>query len=273
MPQILTGIGILCLLYFLVLMAKRVDFCIVWLMAAVFFTAVGGYGIYRAGHPRGFQIPTAILTAVGILAAVFLAVFVFVEARIVTQMLEKPQPDLDYVIVLGAQVKGKQPSLALRRRLEAARKYLEENPRTLAVLSGGQGDGEDITEARCMYEYLTENGIEEGRLLLEEASTTTEENLSFSAEIIAAHAAEAEEKSAAPALDEAENKWDPALGKAQRTGILSNNFHVYRASLLAKKMGYEHISTIAAPSDWRLQAHYLVREFFALIKEKITGNI
>ena len=154
--------------------------------------------------------------------------------------------EVPVVIVLGAQVKGTRPSRALERRLKKAEAFLKEHPDTLAVLSGGQGDGEDITEAQCMYDWLTEHGIASRRLILEERSTSTEENLKFSAAF---------------------------LDKTAPVGILTSNFHVYRALRLAKKQGYAKPCGIPAKSDARYQVHYLVREFFALVKEKIKGNI
>lgn len=257
MGNILLAAGILCLLYFIILLIKRVDFCLIWLPAGIFFLLLGGYMRYCVSHPDGWRLPGGIQTVLGVLLVLGLAVFLAVEGMVVNAMLKKPRTELDYIIVLGAQVKGSVPSLALTKRLEAAVEYLEENPQTAAVLSGGQGDGEDITEARCMYEYLTQHGITADRLLLEERSTSTMENLRFSAEEISK-----EEELALP---------EEVYGK--NIGLLSNNFHVYRASLLAEKMGYRSVDTIAAHSDWRLQVHYLIREFFALVKEKISGNI
>ncbi len=257
MHNVMIILGILCFAYFAILWIKRVDFCVIWLLAAVFFAAVGGYLLYCGKYPDGYRLPVALTIAFGVLTAAGLALFLIAEGLILRTMLEKPQKDLDYIIVLGAQVRGTAPSRALLRRLEKAEKYLKENPETLAVLSGGQGDGEDITEAQCMYDYLTAHGIEKERLIKEDRSTSTQENLNFSAavmgEYFAAHS--------------------PDSVKEMRVGILSNNFHVYRAKLLAEKEGYTNISGIPAASDWRLQIHYLVREFFALMKEKIVGNI
>ena len=88
--------------------------------------------------------------------------------------------NLDYIIVLGAHVDGTRMTLALLERARRALLYLEENPATRAVLSGGKGDGENISEAEAMYRYLTSYGIDGNRLILEEESTSTKENLEFS---------------------------------------------------------------------------------------------
>ena len=88
--------------------------------------------------------------------------------------------NLDYIIVLGAHVDGTRMTLALLERARRALLYLEENPGTKAVLSGGKGDGENISEAEAMYRYLTGHGINGDRLMREEESTSTKENLEFS---------------------------------------------------------------------------------------------
>ena len=169
------------------------------------------------------------------------------EGLIVSGMFQKGEPGLDYIIVLGCQVKGERPSKALAERLDTARIYMEENPDTKAILSGGQGSGEDITEAECMRRYLEDSGIDSARLLIEDESTTTVENLKFSQKFVNAG--------------------------VNTVGIVTNNFHVYRSVRIARKAGYVNVCGIAAPSRSVLQLHYLVREFFALTKELIQKNI
>ena len=82
----------------------------------------------------------------------------------------RKQPDVEYIIVLGAHVNGTRLTLALLERTRRALQYMEDHPETKAVLSGGRGEGELITEARAMYHYLTEHGIAPERLFLEERS-------------------------------------------------------------------------------------------------------
>ena len=105
-----------------------------------------------------------------------------------------------------------------------------------------------------MYRYLTGRGIDGARLILEDRSTSTAENLTFSARKIAEY-------------------FGKSGGMSQKTGLLSNNFHVYRARLLAEKMGYTDVYSIPAASDWRLQVHYLVREFCDLQREGDRKNL
>lgn len=156
-----------------------------------------------------------------------------------------PNPEADYLIVLGCQVNGTVPSLMLRQRLDAAVKYLNTYPDAVAIVSGGQGPGEDITEAECMYTYLTAAGIESHRILLEKESTSTMENLLFSMEF---------------------------LGPDDAVAIVSNEFHLYRAGQMADKLGLE-ASLIPADTELPiLLASYSLREIFAVWKFHLLGG-
>ena len=124
--------------------------------------------------------------------------------------------------------------------------------KVLAVVAG-----EEITEAECMYQYLAEHGIPKERLLKEDCSTTTRENLLYSAGVLAD--------------SRQEENTDTVLGS--RIGLVSNNFHIYRALLLAEKAGYRQVYGVPAASDWKLQIHYMVREYFAVLKARIRRDI
>ncbi len=136
----------------------------------------------------------------------------------------KSEGDSDVVIVLGTGVNGTVPSGALSARLRTALEYSEENPDALFILSGGQGDGEDISEARCMYDWLTERGVDEDRLYMEDKSTRTVENIEYSKELM-------------------EREEIPQDGGVM---IISEGYHLFRARLIAKENGFEDISTRAA---------------------------
>ena len=147
-------------------------------------------------------------------------------------------PEADYVIVLGAGVNGTVPSLSLTDRLTAALIYLNTYPEARAVLSGGQGPREDITEAACMYAWLTERSVSPERLILEEVATTTEENLRFSLEHIRAEG-----------------------GNTERVAILSSEYHLYRAKALAREAGIpDPVGVAARTSLPLLRLNYFLRE-------------
>lgn len=248
MAVFLAAAGGLCLAYYIVIICfagVTADFAWIWVLAAIVLGAGSGAVRFEKRHPGFFPI----WLRYGVLAVVLagLVLFCVLCFHVIGEMSAKGGKDLDYVVVLGAQVKGKTPSRALKKRLEAVLNYASENERTILVLSGGQGPGEEITEAECMRQWLSERGIAQERLVLESRSASTRENLQFSDE-------------------------QTGCGE-KRTGILSNNFHVYRALRLARKLGYTQCEGIAAPSDPVMQVHYVVREVFALVKEKLRGNI
>ena len=150
----------------------------------------------------------------------------------------------DAVLVLGAGVNGETPSLSLQSRIDAAADYLLAHPGIPAVLSGGQGPGEDITEAEAMYRGLTARGVEAERLFLEDRSASTAENFAFSKAV----------------LEEAGVDLTGA-----RVAVVSNGFHLFRACLLAEAAGLDAVG-VAARLPWWLDINYYLREPFALVK-------
>lgn len=175
-------------------------------------------------------------TVLVIILAVMLALFTALEIPVVRASRGDRDNDADYLIVLGAGVRGTVPSLSLSDRLEAALRYLNEHPKATAIVSGGQGKGEDITEAQCMAEWLMEHGIPEERILREERAVNTEENLRFSVLL---------------AGERAENA---------RFAVVSSGYHLYRTKMLARLAGLE-VKTVSAPSSRPImQLNYYIRE-------------
>ena len=153
---------------------------------------------------------------------------------------------VDAVIVLGAGVNGETPSAALWSRIRAAEDYLEIHPDVPVVLSGGQGAGEAISEAEAMRRALwKEDGAENARLLVEERSTNTAENFRFSKALL-------EERG----LD---------TGTAT-IAVVTNDFHCFRAHMIAQKQGLRTIDVPAELPWWWLTANYYLREAFAVVK-------
>ena len=152
----------------------------------------------------------------------------------------------DAVVVLGAGVNGTQPSLSLYTRLTVALDYLEENPDVPVVLTGGRGYGEEITEAQCMYDWLTARGVDPARLILEEQAGNTAENFAFSKELL-------EEQGIDPAEDS--------------VAVVTNDFHIARSRLIAVRQGYGHAFGVPAELPWlHLEVNYYLREAFAMVK-------
>ncbi len=129
--------------------------------------------------------------------------------------------DTDYLVVFGAGVRGETPSLMLTLRTRTAYEYLEAHPGTRAVLSGGQGAGEDITEAEAMRRLLVGWGIAEDRLIPETGATDTIENGRYSMELIG----------------------DPDA----RVTAVSNAFHIFRCVQALEQAGARQVTALSAP--------------------------
>lgn len=158
-------------------------------------------------------------------------------------------PACRYIVVLGAGVNGTVPSMVLRERINCAYEYLVQTPEAVAVLSGGQGPGEEITEAACMYRELTGMGIPAKRLLLEEDSTSTIENLEYSLDIL--------EKETG--------------SRPNSIGIVSSESHIFRATRFAADLGLD-AAGIPAKTTWLpLRINYYLREVAALWKYWVFG--
>lgn len=185
------------------------------------------------------RIVAYVLLAVTVLAAITVSVE---TGCIVKAIFTSPKSSDVTLVVLGCKVNGSSPSLMLRERIDAAKEYLEKNPEAKCVLSGGQGSDEDISEAQCMYDALVRDGISADRLYLEPNSTSTKENLDFSLKIIE------------------EN------GLSRNIAVVTNEFHEYRASLIADEAGVEFSSVPAKTAVWLLPT-YLVREWYAIVFE------
>lgn len=183
-----------------------------------------------------------VLAAVVLLAAAILVTAV-AETVLMVRAASNHPPKNTTAVVLGCKVRGTKPSRILQERLDAAYEYLVENEEAVAVLSGGQGLDEEISEAQYMFEYLTAKGIEESRLLLEDASTTTRENLIFSKEIL------------------------KEQGLGEKITIITSDFHAYRACDMAEKLGLESYSTPAHTFFAYLPTYY-VRELYGILYYK-----
>ena len=240
-------LGILCILYCLgiwLFMGYGTSFFLIWGLGGLCLIGLG-WVLKREQLVK--RVPGWIRATILLLAAAAVTVFAVVEVRILAQFGAKPENGADYCLILGAQMKNHGPSDVLRRRLDAAIAYLEENLETIVIVSGGQGTNEPISEAQGMYEYLTARGIEGERILLEEQSTNTVENLHYSGELL-----------------------DP---RQDRVVLVTNNFHVFRATAIARKAGYLKLEGLAADTYPYMIPNNLLREFLGVIKDTLAGNM
>lgn len=163
------------------------------------------------------------------------------------QSIHQPVPKAaDYLIVLGAKVKGTGPSLSLKYRIDAAADYMLDNRETIAVVSGGQGKDEVRTEAEVMKQGLLDRGIEEERIIMEDQSTTTLENIAFSKRLLP---------------DE----------EAQGL-IVTNDYHLYRSVEMARRAGLE-ISGVPAKTPESVRIKSYLREYLAITKYYLMNSL
>ena len=157
--------------------------------------------------------------------------------------------DYDALIVLGAAVHGARDPWVLRTRLDTAYDYAVAHPDTVLVVSGGQGDGESVTEASAMAGYLTRRGIDPARILLEDRAESTAENFAFSKALI-----------------------DEKLGPDASIGFVTTRFHVFRASRVAQKGGID-ARGLGAPDVWYIAINNFLRECVGICWYTLKGWI
>ena len=153
---------------------------------------------------------------------------------------KKPSQHAQTMVILGSQVIGT-PAIAsptLADRLDVAVQYLNQNPETKVVVCGGQGEDESATEASVMAKYLIDKGIEANRVYQEDKSRRTAEQFIFANRVL-------------------------PLGK---TVVVTNDFHILRSIMLAKRSGVHDVSGLSAPLAFNNGDKYvaLIREPLAL---------
>ena len=207
----------------------------VWLGLGIFFLflAIGVWEDWWTGIPLVGRRVLAGLVLAGLILACLILICILRHFR------EKGRPGLDAIIVLGAQVRPTGPSVVLRGRLQKAAAYLKQNPDTICIVCGGQGENEPCTEASCMADFLQRQGIRPERIQQEDASETTAENLANSRKFL-------------------------PLGAT--IGIVTSDFHMFRALRIAGKQGLTPVCGIAAPSRRLYLPNNLLREILAVVK-------
>lgn len=160
------------------------------------------------------------------------------ECLIIHASLGDKDETCEYMLVLGAKVRPDGPSVSLMDRIRAAAEYMEEHPDVIAVVSGGMGEDEPMTEARCMYEQLVKLGVDPDRIWMEESATSTWENLHFALNLI-------EEKTGK---------------RPEKIGLLSSEYHLFRAKLFAKACNVEAVGIPARTSRLSQMVNHFMRE-------------
>ena len=198
-------------------------------------------------YPVFSGIATKLFTAVLILGLLVVGI---TEALIIRASFGDPLEEVQYMVVLGAKVNRDGPSVSLLDRICSAYAYLDEHPQTIAVLSGGQGTDEPITEAECMYRELVMLGIDPRQLRMEDKATSTWENLKFSLDLI-----------------EAETGVRP-----DKIGVLSSEYHLLRASLFARACHVDFVGIPARTSRWEQRINHFMREVAGIWHYLLLGG-
>lgn len=230
-------LAVLCAAYGIVVFSagSGTGFCMIWFAISAAVAALGVFIRKKIWRKFTKGCKCAIITV----AAICLAAFSVFEGCVISKMGSDGRDGLDYIIVLGAQVYDSGPSRVLKYRLDKAVEYLEKNPDTVCIVSGGQGNNEPFAEATGMKKYLGENGVAAERIIVEDKSKTTEQNIKNSM---------------------------LSISKNSSVGVITNDFHLYRALQICKKAGLDNACGIAAGSTKLFLPNNMLREFFAEIK-------
>ena len=233
-------LGTVTVLYYIVcILFARIGVSWLWLwplLAA--FCFLRAYMLHKS-----VRVPKWFAVLYRVLLAAFAALFIAVESKIITAMNTVPKQGLDYIITLGATVRDGVPTSPLKLRIDKTVEYMRDNPNTILIASGGQGSNENMTEASCIAENVVNAGIDRDRILLEDKSYDTEENIRNSFAMIPEGAS---------------------------VGIVTSSFHIYRALRIAELQGFE-ASGVPAVTYIPLGIHYTVREFFGVVELEVQN--
>lgn len=249
MENIILILGILCVIYGIVVrsVGSGTGFFIVWCGLGTCFILFSF--IIRNGWWD--KVPGLIRVLFYGAMGLGLFAFIIIEGLVISGFSQKGDEDMDLIIVLGAQIYENGPSVSLRYRLDEAICQMDKNPDLLCIVTGGQGYNEPWPEAVGMERYLKQKGIPESRIIMEDKSTTTKENIINSIRII-----------------------EGELGRNiddTKIGIVTNNFHMFRSLQIAKKLGIKDVCGIASPSTLFFLPNNMLREFFGEFKYLILG--
>ncbi|OLS36788.1 YdcF family protein [Bacillus sp. MRMR6] len=179
------------------------------------------------------------LLCAGIIVLGMIVYFSALHLKIKNHSQMAVSANVDYLIILGAKVNGTVPSLALQYRIDTAAEYMKNYTNTVAIASGGKGPGEDISEAEAIKARLIKHGVSEERILVEDQSTDTVENIRFSKQLLT-------------------DEWNSGL-------VVTNDFHIYRAKSIARDQGLE-LAGLPADTPAVAVVKSYGREYLAITK-------
>ncbi len=235
-------ISAICFLYFIFLFSQRpgTKFFYIWLLLGLVFIEVNQISLTG----ESTFLPSAVIPAAKIFfVAGWFSLFAAALYSAKGFFLQEKNIKTDFLIVLGAQVKEDGPSRVLRYRIERAAEFLNNHPETTVIVSGGKGSNEPESEASVMKRYLIQDGIEEQRIIEEDLSKNTVENLRFSSKY----------------LDK----------KKDTVAVITSNYHISRGIWLAEREGYQNVFGIPAKTTPAFLPLNMLRESLSIIKAMI----
>lgn len=240
-------LGVFLILYHLALKLTVgfISFSSLFFLLGIILTA---YGALELKYEINIwnRLPKKLKKIITALFLIGLSIFTIVEAIIIYEGHHFDNEKPDYLMVLGAGLKGNEISTALLYRLETAIDFNKKNPDVKIIVSGGQGERENMTEALAMKNYLVSHGVDEKLIISEDKSTSTYENFLYTKNL----------------LSELDDK------KEYTITVISNDFHMYRAKYLGEKVGFKCLG-YPAKSHIGTTVIFHVREFFGVIRAYI----
>ena len=203
--------------------------------------------VLRTRFPRGMKWLRRVVTVCLVLGLLVVGI---TEGIIIAASFGNPQEEVDYVVILGAKVRVTGPSASLWDRIYAAADYLEAHPNVIAIASGGQGADEPMTEADSIRDELAMLGIDPDRVWVESKATSTWENLHYALDLI-------EEKTGQ---------------RPEKLGVLSSEYHLFRASLFARECGVEFGGIPARTSRISQMVNHFMREVAGVWHYLLLGS-
>ncbi|MCR5208243.1 MAG: YdcF family protein [Eubacterium sp.] len=180
----------------------------------------------------------AFVSIIGVAVIAFTSLFFVTLGQIISHS-HYTADNQSVILILGCQIRGSVPSMTLKARCSAAAEYLKEHPDAVAIATGGQGADEDLSEGQCIYNLLTEAGIDGDRIFIEDKSTNTDTNISNALEIINDN------------------------GLSTDVAVATSDYHEYRASLICKKNGL-NASAVPSASTKFAKPTFFTREVFGV---------
>lgn len=211
------------------------------IIAGVAWTLYGAVGAFAE---RGVRLAVWLRFAYRIGLVCVAVSFVIIQGVIILNDDTDARGDEKYIIALGAGLYGDVPSMVMQSRMDALEEYMKDNPQAIAIVTGGQGDIETITEAEAFRRSLEDAGIPASRIIIEDKALNTAQNLEYSARII----------------KEREGSLDVSCA------VLTNEFHLWRGKCLAKSVGLDATGIAVKSPRLDLLLQYHLREYFSVVK-------